>query len=66
MLIWQKSTFSGGGDGDHCVEVAGTVGSGVALREGDEPGGVLTADSGRVAGLIRHLKDDGRRAPHRG
>lgn len=66
MLIWQKSTFSGGGDGDHCIEVADTPWPGLALREGDDPGEVLAAQPTRVAGLIRHLKDDRRRAPHRG
>ncbi|MFJ6988272.1 MULTISPECIES: DUF397 domain-containing protein [unclassified Streptomyces] len=39
---WQKSSYSGEGDGNNCLEVkAGS--RGVHLRESDTPGAVLTA-----------------------
>ncbi|GAA2271500.1 hypothetical protein GCM10010145_54390 [Streptomyces ruber] len=53
---WQKSSFSGGGDSDECVELAAVQGS-VRLRESDDPGTVLTATVPELAALIRHLRD---------
>jgi hypothetical protein len=54
-LAWQKSSFSGGGDGAECVEVAGAEGK-AAIREGDAPGRVLQTERGLLAALIRRLK----------
>ncbi|WP_128433819.1 DUF397 domain-containing protein [Streptomyces cyaneus] len=51
---WQKSSFSGGGDSDDCVELAARQGT-VLLRESDDPGAVLEASRPQLAALIRHL-----------
>ncbi|GGK97332.1 DUF397 domain-containing protein [Streptomyces flaveus] len=51
---WQKSSFSGGGDSDDCVELAARQGL-LLLRESDEPGTVLTTTATGLAALIRHL-----------
>jgi hypothetical protein len=53
---WQKSTFSGGGDGANCLEVAVGRPHGLVLRESDEPGNMLTASPLAFAALIRHAK----------
>ncbi|QQM42328.1 DUF397 domain-containing protein [Streptomyces liliifuscus] len=53
--VWQKSSFSGGGDSSDCVEVAATQGA-VQLRESDEPDTVITASGAGLAALIRHLR----------
>lgn len=53
---WQKSTFSDGSDGDHCVEVASTRG-GVHLRESDTPGTVLTTTPAALARLLDRLRE---------
>lgn len=54
---WQKSSFSGGGDSDDCVEVAAGQGTGaVLLRESDEPGTMITTTATGLAALIRHLR----------
>ncbi|NGO72645.1 DUF397 domain-containing protein [Streptomyces boncukensis] len=37
---WQKSSYSGGDDGNNCVELAMTS-DGIALREGDTPEGMV-------------------------
>lgn len=55
MLLWQKSTYSGGGDGDHCIEVADAENA-AALREGDDPGTVLAARPDVLAAFIHRLK----------
>ncbi|MFG2343764.1 DUF397 domain-containing protein [Streptomyces phaeochromogenes] len=52
---WQKSSFSGGGDHDDCVELADRQGL-VLLRESDEPDAVITATGAGLAALIRHLR----------
>lgn len=53
---WQKSTFSGGGDGANCLEVAVGGPRGLALRESEVPLGILDASPATFAGLIRHVK----------
>jgi uncharacterized protein DUF397 len=53
---WQKSTFSGGGDGANCLEVAFGRPHGLVLRESDEPRHMLTASPSAFAALIRHAK----------
>ncbi|MEU3038504.1 MULTISPECIES: DUF397 domain-containing protein [Streptomyces] len=57
MTEWQKSSFSGGGDGDDCVEL-GHSGTGMLLREGDEPGLILAVSPASLAQLIRHLRSE--------
>jgi len=54
-LRWQKSTFSDGGDGNTCVELAGTGGH-IHLRESDTPGTELTTATAPLAHLIRGVK----------
>jgi hypothetical protein len=55
---WQKSSYSGGGDGAECIEVAAAEGVN-ALREGDEPCATVAATPVALAGLIRHIKRAG-------
>jgi hypothetical protein len=55
--VWQKSSFSGGGDSSDCVEVAAPQGA-LWLRESDEPGTVMTTTATGLAALIRHLRGD--------
>ncbi|MFF8320364.1 DUF397 domain-containing protein [Streptomyces bobili] len=38
---WQKSSFSGGGDGSNCLELASTPTT-LHLRESDTPATILT------------------------
>ena len=52
---WQKSSFSGGGDADDCVEVAACQDA-VLLRESDEPGTMITTTATGLAALIRHVR----------
>ncbi|MFE0042544.1 DUF397 domain-containing protein [Streptomyces albireticuli] len=55
MRVWRKSTFSGTGPDNDCVEVSVFSGA-IALRESDEPGVVITTTSGSLRTLIRLLK----------
>lgn len=62
-LLWQKSSFSGGGDGNTCLEVAAIDGS-FLLRESDDPEAVVTTKSAPLAQLlqaVRHGLNDGHR-----
>lgn len=52
---WQKSSFSGGGDGNECVEVAAVDGA-IRLRESDTPGTEMATTPARLAELIREVK----------
>ncbi|KAA0930559.1 DUF397 domain-containing protein [Streptomyces apricus] len=54
-LHWQKSTFSGGGEGNTCVEVASGPGS-LHLRESESPEIELTTTNTPIAHLIRTVK----------
>ncbi|MFE7115788.1 DUF397 domain-containing protein [Streptomyces sp. NPDC057654] len=54
-LTWQKSSFSGGGNGE-CVEVAAAPGGAVRLRESDRPGAVVSVPAAGLRGLVRQLK----------
>ncbi|MEV2192780.1 DUF397 domain-containing protein [Streptomyces phaeochromogenes] len=51
-LCRQKSTFSDGGDGNTCVEVAASPGI-LHLRESDNPDTELTTATAPLAHLIR-------------
>ncbi|MEV6593571.1 DUF397 domain-containing protein [Streptomyces acidicola] len=53
---WQKSSFSGGGDSDDCMELA-TRHHTRLLRESDKPGTVIATTGTGLAALIRHLRD---------
>ncbi|MGW5866155.1 DUF397 domain-containing protein [Streptomyces sp. NPDC055239] len=52
---WQKSSFSGGGDGNECLELALPNGA-LLLRESDAPARVLTATPAGLAALMRHIR----------
>ncbi|RKN70206.1 DUF397 domain-containing protein [Streptomyces klenkii] len=52
---WQKSSFSGNGPGNDCVEVAGLLNV-VMIRESDEPSRSIAASPEAFAVLIRRLK----------
>jgi hypothetical protein len=54
-LKWQKSSFSGGGDGDNCVELAAIPGM-IHLRESDTPTAHLTTAPAPLAQLLHHIK----------
>ncbi|WP_058045928.1 DUF397 domain-containing protein [Streptomyces roseifaciens] len=63
MSSWQKSTFSGTGDNNDCVEVA-AVGATLALRESDTPAAVLRTTPPALGALIRALKGEAMAPPH--
>ena len=52
---WQKSTFSEGGDGNTCVEIAATPTT-LRLRESDAPHTQLTTTTPPLAHLIHGVK----------
>lgn len=52
---WQKSSFSGGGDSDDCVELAVRQDT-LLLRESDEPQAVIRTTRPQLAALISHLR----------
>jgi Domain of unknown function (DUF397) len=54
-LRWQKSTFSDGGDGNTCVELAAAPTT-LHLRESDTPDTELTTTTEPLAHLIRGVK----------
>ncbi|MFF2127972.1 DUF397 domain-containing protein [Streptomyces olivochromogenes] len=54
-LDWQKSTFSGGPQGE-CVNVATAPDGTIRLRESDDPGTVLATTPDRLAALLQHIK----------
>ncbi|QEU93032.1 DUF397 domain-containing protein [Streptomyces kanamyceticus] len=58
-LHWQKSTFSDGGDGNTCVELAAT-GPQIHIRESDTPTTELLTSPATLASLLRTLKARGR------
>ncbi|MFI6405328.1 DUF397 domain-containing protein [Streptomyces sp. NPDC050548] len=55
---WQKSSFSEGGDGNTCVELAATSPTTLHLRESDTPDTELTTTNTPLAHLIHTLKSD--------
>jgi len=55
-LRWRKSSFSGGGDGNTCVEIA-ALPARVAIRDSKAPSqGTLTIPVGSFDALIQSLK----------
>lgn len=54
-LNWQKSSFSGGPEGE-CVYLAATPAETILLRESDDPGTILTTTPAQFAALLHHLK----------
>ena len=58
QLVWQKSSFSGGGEGE-CVEVAAAGSGQLRFRESDRPAQVATATPAALAALIDVIKARG-------
>ncbi|MFI7404696.1 DUF397 domain-containing protein [Streptomyces sp. NPDC049541] len=55
---WKKSSFSGGGEGNDCVEIA-NLHSRVAIRDSKVPAqGPLTFPAGTFTAFISDLKAD--------
>ncbi|WP_369260025.1 DUF397 domain-containing protein [Streptomyces sp. R35] len=52
---WQKSSFSGFGDGNDCVELATTPDT-IHLRESDTPATHLTTTPTPLAQLLHYIK----------
>ncbi|WP_405973057.1 DUF397 domain-containing protein [Streptomyces sp. NBC_00988] len=53
---WQKSSFSGGGEGNDCVELACGETS-LLLRESDAPGRILPLTPITLAALLHRMRD---------
>ncbi|MGW7239870.1 DUF397 domain-containing protein [Streptomyces sp. NPDC054804] len=55
-MSWRKSTYSGGGDGDACVEIAAAP-THIAVRDSKAPTrATLSFPVPAFAALIEHLK----------
>jgi hypothetical protein len=54
---WQKSSFSGPGDGNECVELACVEGA-LLLRESDDPDRILSVSRQGLATLLGRLRGD--------
>ncbi|MCM2427172.1 DUF397 domain-containing protein [Streptomyces sp. RKAG337] len=54
-LVWQKSSFSTGGQGE-CVEIATGAAGLVHLRESDDPLAVITTTPAALRALLRAAK----------
>ncbi len=52
---WQKSSYSGGGDGSDCIELATQDGA-VLLRESDDPDVVVTTTPAKLRAFILGVK----------
>jgi len=61
-LYWQKSSFSGGGEGNACVELAATPTT-IHLRESDTPTTHLTTTPTPLAHLLQAIHT-GNLTPH--
>ncbi|MDX3244112.1 DUF397 domain-containing protein [Streptomyces sp. ME18-1-4] len=56
-LRWQKSTFSGGAEGNACVEVAASPApAALHLRESDVPDTALTTTPTALAHLLAGIR----------
>jgi hypothetical protein len=54
-IRWQKSSYSDGGDGGQCVEVAATPDS-LLLRESEQPDTLVTASPLGLRALLGAIK----------
>ncbi|GGR73785.1 hypothetical protein GCM10010269_10920 [Streptomyces humidus] len=52
---WQKSSYSGEGDGNDCVEVASTLAT-LHLRESDAPASVLSVTPAAVTHFLHAIR----------
>ncbi|SHI12730.1 DUF397 domain-containing protein [Streptomyces sp. 3214.6] len=55
QLTWQKSSFSGGPQGE-CLYLAPTPDGTIRLRESDTPDVILSTTQETLAGLLHHLR----------
>lgn len=56
-LHWQKSTFSGGAEGNACLELAASPApAALHLRESEEPGTALTTTPAALAHLLAGIR----------
>jgi hypothetical protein len=55
-IRWQKSSFSGGGDGNTCVELAATGPRSIHLRESDTPTTHLATTPTTLAHLLQAIR----------
>lgn len=55
QLMWRKSSYSGGPEGN-CVEVATGPAGLVHMRESDRPGDIVTTGPDRLGALLRRIK----------
>lgn len=56
-LKWQKSSFSGGGEGNDCLELASTPTlTALHLRESEDPTTVLTTTAGPLSSLLTGIR----------
>ncbi|MFD8628662.1 DUF397 domain-containing protein [Streptomyces hygroscopicus] len=53
---WRKSSFSGTGPDNNCVELAATKSGGIRLRESDAPRTILATTPPSLAAFIRAAK----------
>lgn len=53
---WQKSSFSGGSDGNNCLELTSTAADTLRLRESDSPARVLTTTPAALAHLLAVIR----------
>lgn len=56
-LNWQKSSFSGGGEGNACLELAASA-QAIHLRESDDPTVLLTTTPTGLQALIHSVKTE--------
>lgn len=61
-LRWQRSSFSGGGEGNTCVELAAALTT-VHLRESDAPATKLTTGPRPLAHLLHGIRTGRLTAP---
>lgn len=54
-LHWQKSTYSGGAEGNACVELAASP-THIHLRESDTPATTLTTSPVALAHLLKGIR----------
>ncbi|MGW2046681.1 DUF397 domain-containing protein [Streptomyces sp. NPDC001858] len=59
---WQKSSFSGFGDGNNCLELASSP-TALHLRESDTPTAVLATTRAPLAHLLVGIRTDAIAAP---
>ncbi|MEU5000220.1 DUF397 domain-containing protein [Streptomyces sp. NPDC021622] len=59
VICWQKSSYSGGAEGNECLELA-SVDATLLLRESDDPTRILTLPREGFAALLREIQESRR------